>query len=214
MSCNEALSSVKWRTSHRIWQRCPENTGSNKWPSTFPKKLTRWKNFCTLTLYRKDAESLNATSLAVIAGMKNNFSYELVEFSLFKVPVAEASSSFSWSTSGFSSWLFLPRCFYICQWQAGSSNLEGSVLLLGFPLGQSVSGKQLTLALVRSSQIRILEGSIPDDFWGEKFMGEWIWSQSIFFLGKPIRGWKNLVLLVSHCTSCPPSVLWPVFKCQ
>ena len=27
MSCNEALSWVKWRTSHRIWQRCPENTG-------------------------------------------------------------------------------------------------------------------------------------------------------------------------------------------
>ena len=47
-------------------------------------------------MFRKDAESLNATSLAVIAGMYNEFfHFEEVEFSFVKVHVAEDFFSFS-----------------------------------------------------------------------------------------------------------------------
>ena len=40
----------------------------------FHKKDQMENHFCN-NIYRKDAESLNATSLAVIAGMKNYFLY-------------------------------------------------------------------------------------------------------------------------------------------
>ena len=134
MSCNEALYWVKWKTSHRIWQRCPENTGLD-WPSHIITKSTKWKylNIFATTLFRKDAESLNATSLAVIAGTWNAFSFWiLVQLSFAKVRVAEAFFSYSWSTSGFSNCFLQPRCFYICQWPTCLFCLQGSVLLLGF----------------------------------------------------------------------------------
>ena len=68
--------------------------------------------------------------------------------------VAEDSSFFSWSTSGFSSWPFLPRCFYISQSLADLKSWRSCLVTWLLP-GRPVIGRHWTLTFVRGKNSQI-----------------------------------------------------------
>ena len=142
--------------------------------------------------------------------------FEAVEFSFVKVLVAGDSFSFSWSTSGFSSCLLLPRCFYICQCLTDLLYLEGSVLLLGFSQDNQLVASILVCGSIswklRGNTIRLLYGKQIHG-WMNSVSVRIVWWGN--FVGEQIHGWKNLVSARISClchtvlVSLPP-VFWPV----
>ena len=111
-------------------------------------------------------------------------------------------------------------------------SVPGSLLKSGrvcpvtwLPLGQSVGGKYLTLALMRGSQLKFWRVRYQKSFWEtNSWVNEFGLSPyyviSITFLGKQIRDWNNLTMAPYYVrrsclchtvlTTLPP-ILWPVF---
>ena len=185
----------------------------------------KYLNIFATTLFRKDAESLNATSLAVIAGTENAFSFWiLVQLSFAKVRVAEAFFSYSWSTSGFSNCFYNQDAFIFASGRHAFSVCKGLSCYLAF-FGKPVSNQAFAPCIV-AWLIFFKIGRIWNQMTVKKnkFMGEWIWSQSIcvirWLCGETNSGAKEFGLSPFHVRrSCLchtvlvalPPVLWPVF---